>query len=72
MLTNPTVEGLRALKCEAMAAALVEQAASSSYQDLSFEERLGLLVDKELAERDNRRQACLLKAARLRSNAVIA
>lgn len=71
MLTNPTVEGLRALKCEAMAAALVEQAASSSYQDLSFEERLGLLVDKELAERDNRRQARLLKAARLRSNAVI-
>jgi DNA replication protein DnaC len=71
VLTNPTVEGLRALRCEAMAAALIEQAASSAYQGLSFEERLGLLVDKELAERDNRRQARLLKSARLRSDSVI-
>lgn len=71
MLTNPTVEGLRALRLDTMAAALVDQAASSAYQDLSFEERLGLLVDKELTERDNRRQVRLRKAAKLRANAVI-
>jgi len=71
MLTNPTVEGLRALRCETMAAGLIEQAASPAYLELSFEERLGLLVDKELAERDNRRQARLLKSAKLRADAVI-
>ena len=71
MLTNPTVEGLRALRCETMAAGLIEQAASPAYLELSFEERLGLLVDKELAERDNRRQARLLKSAKLRTGAVV-
>jgi len=71
VLNNPTVEGLRALRCETMAAGLIEQAGSPSYLELSFEERLGLLVDKELAERDNRRQARLLKSAKLRANAVI-
>lgn len=55
MLHHATIEGLHALKLPAMAAGLTEQAASAAYQGLTFEERLGLLVDRELAERDNRR-----------------
>ncbi|EQD33405.1 IstB ATP binding domain-containing protein, partial [mine drainage metagenome] len=71
MLTTPTIEGLHALKLPAMAAGLAEQQASVHYNSLSFEERLGLLVDKELTERESRRLERYLKAAKLRTNAVI-
>ena len=71
MLTSQTIEGLQALRLPAMAAGLAEQEASTSYQSLSFEERLGLLVDKELTERESRRLERSLKAAKLRASAVI-
>jgi DNA replication protein DnaC len=71
VLNHPTIEGLYALKLPAMAAALTDQAASASHQALSFDERLALLVDRELAERDNRRQQRYLKIAKLRTDAVI-
>lgn len=71
MLNHQTVEGLYALKLPAMAAGLAEQAGSASHQALSFDERLGLLVDRELAERDSRRLERYLKTAKLRTNAVI-
>jgi len=71
VLNHQTIEGLYALKLPAMAAGLAEQAGSASYQGLSFEERLGLLVDRELAERDSRRLERYLKTAKLRTNAVI-
>ena len=71
MLDNKTVEGLHALKLPAMAAALAEQSTSAHYGGLSFEERLGLLVDRELAERDDRRVGRYLRAAKLRTTAVV-
>lgn len=71
MLTSQTIEGLHALRLPAMAAGLAEQAASPAHQGLSFEERLGLLVDRELAEREDRRMTRYLKAAKLRTNAVV-
>jgi DNA replication protein DnaC len=71
MLNHQTIEGLYALKLPAMAAGLAEQAGSASHQGLSFEERLGLLVDRELTERDSRRLDRYLKTAKLRTNAVI-
>lgn len=71
MLTSQTIEGLHALKLTAMAAGLAEQQSSSAFEGLSFEERLGLLVDKELNEREQRRLDRHLKAARLRTNAVV-
>ena len=71
MLNHATIEGLYALKLPAMATGLAEQDASAAYQGLTFEERLGLLVDRELAERDNRRLCRYLKTAKLRTNAVI-
>ncbi len=71
MLTNPTTAVLRELKLDVMASALDEQRTSALYDGLSFEERLGLLADQELAERRNRRLRRLLQLAKLRSDAVV-
>lgn len=71
VLHTQTIEGLHALRLTAMAAGLAEQAASPAHCGLSFDERLGLLVDRELAERENRRLARYRKAAKLRTDAVV-
>jgi len=71
MLINATIEKLQALSLGGMARALEEQLERPDYAGLSFEERLGLLVDREATDRENRRLARQLKAARLRSDAVI-
>ena len=71
MLTTQTIEGLLALRLNAMAQALADQEASATYQALSFDERLGLLVDHELGERENRRLARYVKAAKLRIPALV-
>ncbi len=71
VLNHQTIEGLHALKLAAMAAGLAEQDASAAHQALSFEERLGLLVDRELTEREDRRLQRYLKTAKLRTTAVI-
>jgi DNA replication protein DnaC len=54
-----------------MASGLREQMEQSQYHELSFEERLGLLVDREATWRENRRLATRLKAARLRHQATV-
>ena len=69
MLTHPTAEKLRTLKLYGMAKSLEEQGQSRDYDDLSFEERFGLLIDRELTEQENRRLASRLKSARLRQQA---
>jgi len=71
MLISPTLDKLQALSLGGMARAFTEQLESPSYQGLSFEERLGLLVDREAQDRENRRLARRLKAAKLRSDAAI-
>lgn len=69
MLTHHTLEKLRTLRLTGMADALERQHQHAQAEDLSFDERLGLLVDHEVLFRDNRRQARLLKEAKLRINA---
>jgi DNA replication protein DnaC len=54
-----------------MLKALQEQMSMTEGESLSFEERLGLLVDREVIERDNRRLTTRLKKARLRQNASV-
>ena len=49
-----------------MAAALTEQLHSPECEALSFEERLGLLADRELTLRDDRRMTSRLRRAKLR------
>ncbi len=71
MIDTKTIEGLYALRLPAMAAALADQEDQAAYAALSFEQRLGLLVDKELTEREDRRVGRYLKAAKLRTTAVV-
>lgn len=72
MLANQTIEKLEALGLAAMASGLAEQlGAPGTYDELSFADRLGLLVDKEADARDNRRLAARLKAAKLRHPASV-
>jgi DNA replication protein DnaC len=71
MLIYPTIEGLKSLRLPAMAEGLLEQRSQPDYSALSFDERLGLLVDRELVQRHNRRLERVLKAAKLRSGAVV-
>ncbi len=47
MLTQPTLEKLRALKLNGMLEALERQKESREIKELDFEERLGLLLDAE-------------------------
>src|SRR5215213_4708101 len=71
MLTHPTYERLIALGLTGMARAFEEQRRSPDLDALSFEERIGLLVDRETAERDTKRLTARLKFAALRQNACI-
>jgi len=66
VLDNQTLEGLHRLRLPGMARGLIEQREHPDYSALGFEERLGMLVDRELTERHNRRLERMLKAARLR------
>lgn len=66
MLTQQTLTHLRSLKLDGMARAFEEQITQPVAQKLSFEERFGLLVDRESTWRDTRRLERLLKAARLK------
>lgn len=71
MLRHPTIEKLQQLKLPAMARELTEQRALPEAAGLGFEERLGLLADRELTERSNRRLALRLRQAKLRQSAAI-
>jgi len=69
MLNHPTLDTLLALKLTSMAKALSEQMALPESQALTFEERLGLLVDRELTARSDRRLTTRLRQAKLRLSA---
>jgi DNA replication protein DnaC len=71
VLIHQTLDKLEAIGLTAMATALREQLEQPQYLELSFEDRLGLLVDRELSWRDNRRLAARLKAAKLRHQASV-
>lgn len=71
MLMHPTLEKLRSLKLDGFARGLEEQMASPEIASLSFEERLGLLVDREVTDRENKRLAGRLYRAKLRQTACI-
>jgi len=71
MLTHPTRDKLQTLKLSGMSHALVEPLQMADIAALSFEERFGLLVDRELTERDNRRLTTRLRQAKLRQTACI-
>lgn len=65
-----TIDQLRQLKLSGMSQAFAEQLEQPPLQDLTFNERFALLVDREILHRSNRRLTNLLRQARLRQNAL--
>lgn len=71
MLTSPTIEMLRSMKLSGMVAALEDQFQAGGSGDLSFEERLGLMVTREYEMRKTRRIKTRLREAKLRYQACL-
>lgn len=71
MLLHPTLEKLTTMRFSGMAAALEGQMKMNGLEEMGFEERLGLLLDHELAVRETRRMKTRLSKAKLRQNGSI-
>lgn len=71
MLHHPTLDKLTTLRLSGMHKGLSEQMALPDINDLNFEERLGLLADRELTERENRRLQTRLRQAKLKQSACL-
>lgn len=66
MMMHTTLAQLRTLKLDGLAAGLEEQLAQPGMTALSFEERVAMLVDREVHCRNDRKLLRLLKNARLK------
>ena len=66
MLTQQTLDKMNAMKLSGMATAFQQQLRSSEHARLSFEERLGLLIDSEWNAREQRKLTRRLRVAKLR------
>ena len=71
MLTHPTLDQLNQLSLPGMAQAFAELEAAGDAATLSHADWLGLLLDRELTHRRDKRLATRLRYARLRQHAVI-
>jgi len=71
MLTQQTLEKMNALKLSGMAEAFQQQIGSAECARLSFDERLGLLVDSEWTAREQRKLKRRLRSAKMRYAASI-
>jgi DNA replication protein DnaC len=71
MLIQPTLDALNRLKLHGMALALEEQLSHGAARDLGFEDRLGLLVEREVTHREGRRLTRLLQLAQLKQRACL-
>lgn len=71
MLTQQTLEKMNAMKLSGMAEAFQQQLGSSESTRLSFDERLGLLVDSEWTAREQRKLKRRLRSAKMRYAASI-
>ena len=71
MLIQPLLDKLSDLRLRGMRAGLEEQLRSPKYAELSFEDRLGLLVDLEHTRREENRLSRRLKAADFKQRATV-
>ena len=69
MLVHATVEKLTAMHLTAMAEAFQRQLAATQFADLSFEDRVAMLVDQEWTAREQRKLQRRLQSANLRHQA---
>jgi len=71
MLVSPILDKLGSLKLVGMREGLREQMENTAYRKLSFEERLGMLLDREWSLRQTRKQTRRMRVARFREAAVV-
>ena len=71
MLIHPIIDQLKSLRLNGMAITLEEQMQLPDIASLSFEERLGFMVDRETSYRENRKLKTRLKNAKLKQSACI-
>ena len=71
MLIHPTIEKLNSMRLAGMAKGLRAQLENPEIHNLPFEDRLALLVEAELLERETRLLATRIKGAKLRENAAL-
>ena len=71
MLTEQTLDKLYTMKLDGMAAAAKEQMSDPAALSLSFEERLGLIVDRQWDLKESRGLRRRLQVARLRQQAAV-
>jgi hypothetical protein len=69
MLMHATVEKMTAMRLTAMAEAFQRQLTSAQFADLSFEDRVGMLIDQEWTAREQRKLQRRLQVANLRHQA---
>lgn len=70
MLQQQSIKQLRILKLSGMANALeLQWNQPQTYDDLGFDERIGLLINQEVTSRENKRLQRLLRAARFKITA---
>ena len=71
MLKQPIIEKLLAMRLHGMAESLKAQEQDPATRELSFHDRLGLLVDQQWNWRENQALGRRLKNAKLRTNACV-
>ena len=71
MLNEQTFDKLYAMKLIGMSEGFKEQLEQPSFRDLSFEERLGILVERQWSWKENKRLNRLLKDAKLKLQACV-
>jgi IstB-like ATP binding N-terminal. len=66
MLIEPMIQQLQQLRLRGMAAGLEQLLANKQHASLSFEERLSLMIQHEMTDRNSKRLAQRLRWAKLR------
>lgn len=69
MLTHPLFEQLKTLRCQGMLEAFQEQLGTPDINQLSFDERFALLIEREYLVRENRKLINRLRQAKLKEEA---
>lgn len=68
-MLHPTIENLKTLRLLGMVKALENQLNQPEIDSMSFEERLGLMLDQEIMDRESRRLQTRLRQASLKQEA---
>jgi len=71
MLYEPTIQKMQAMKLHGMVEALEEQRKSAAMGDMSFEDRLAMLVERQWLWKENRAFSTRLRFAKLRQPACL-